>query len=97
MKSCSKLKNGFTPSTPVSEGDAFDVFAHSAVEDAAISQKRGYEMRRICDAWSEQIPWFCSVACIEQSCGVSRNVVLSFYKMMQMIPCFKTLRWHLSY
>jgi hypothetical protein len=28
------------------------------------------------------MPWFCSVACIEQSCGVSRNAVLSFYKTM---------------
>jgi hypothetical protein len=79
MKSRSKLKNGSTPSTPVSESNAFDVFSHSAVEDA-ISQKRRYEMRRIWDAWLEQMPWFCSVARIEQSCGVSRNAVLSFYK-----------------
>jgi hypothetical protein len=79
MKSGSKLKNGSTPSTPVSGGDAFKVFSHSAVEDA-ISQKRQYEMRWIWDAWLEQMPWFHNVACIEQSCGVSRNAVLSFYK-----------------
>jgi transcription initiation factor TFIIIB Brf1 subunit/transcription initiation factor TFIIB len=78
-KSDLKLKIASTPSTPVSGGDAFDVFSHSAVEDA-ISEKRLYEMRRIWDAWSEQMPWFRSVARIEQSCGVSRNAVLSFYK-----------------
>ena len=59
--------------------DAFDVFSHSAVEYQE-SEKRKYEMRRIWDAWSEQMPWSRSISRIEQSCGVSRNVVLSFYK-----------------
>jgi hypothetical protein len=37
-------------------------------------------MRWIWDVWLEQMPWFHCVAHNEQSCGVSRNAVLSFYK-----------------
>jgi hypothetical protein len=74
----SKLKDAFAPSTVVPEAQAFDAFSHSAVEDP-ISEKKRYEMRRIWDAWSEQMPWFRSITRIEQSCGVSRNAVLSFY------------------
>lgn len=58
---------------------AFDVFSHSAVEYQA-SEKKKYEMRRTWDAWSEQMPWLRSISRIEQSCGVSRNSVLQFYK-----------------
>jgi len=61
------------------ESEAFDVFSHSAVEYEA-AEKRKYEMRRTWDAWSEQMPWSRSIGRIEQSCGVSRNTVLSFYK-----------------
>lgn len=59
--------------------EPFDVFSHSAVEYQA-SEKRKYEMRRIWDAWNEQMPWYRSIGRIEQSCGVSRNSVLQFYK-----------------
>jgi mRNA-degrading endonuclease toxin of MazEF toxin-antitoxin module len=48
-------------------------------------------MRQIWDVWSEQMPWFCSVACIEQSCGVSRNVVLSFHKTRIFLRCHALL------
>ena len=57
----------------------FDVFSHSAVEYQE-AEKRRYEMRRIWDAWSEQMPWHRNIGRIEQSCGVSRNKVLTFYK-----------------
>lgn len=57
----------------------FDVFSHSAIEYHS-SEKRKYEMRRTWDSWAEQMPWYRSVSRIEQSCGVSRNSVLQFYK-----------------
>lgn len=63
---------------PQSSAD-FDVFSHSAVEYQE-AEKRKYEMRRIWDAWSEQMPWHRNIGRIEQSCGVSRNSVLNFYK-----------------
>jgi hypothetical protein len=59
--------------------EPFDVFSHAPiVEDR--SEKQKYEMRRMWDAWSEQMPWARSVVEVEQSCGVSRNVVMDFYK-----------------
>lgn len=66
-----------TKSPPPSGG--FDIFSHSAVEYQE-AEKRRYEMRRIWDAWSEQMPWHRNIGRIEQSCGVSRNKVLTFYK-----------------
>jgi transcription initiation factor TFIIIB Brf1 subunit/transcription initiation factor TFIIB len=57
----------------------FDVFTHPAIEEDQ-SEKVKYEMRRMWDAWSEQMPWFRSVGEVEQSCGVSRSVVVEFYK-----------------
>jgi hypothetical protein len=32
------------------------------------------------DAWAEQMPWSRSVALVESSCGVSRNLFLDYYK-----------------
>lgn len=72
-------KDVFVPSSEEPGTQAFDAFSHSPNEDP-LSEKKQYEMRRIWDAWSEQMPWFRSIARIEQSCGVSRNAVLSFYK-----------------
>jgi hypothetical protein len=63
------------------EEQPFDVFSHAPIvlmEDR--SEKQEYEMRRMCDAWREQMPRSRSVVEIEQSCGVSRNSVLEFYK-----------------
>lgn len=44
------------------------------------AEQRAYEMRRMWDAWAEQMPWFRSVALVESSCGVSRNLFLEYYK-----------------
>jgi transcription initiation factor TFIIIB Brf1 subunit/transcription initiation factor TFIIB len=43
-------------------------------------EQRAYEMRRMWDAWAEQMPWSRSVALVESSCGVSRNLFLDYYK-----------------
>lgn len=59
--------------------EPFDVFTHSAATEAH-SEKLEYEMRRMWDAWVEQMPWSRTVGEIEHSSGVSRNVVLEFYK-----------------
>jgi transcription initiation factor TFIIIB Brf1 subunit/transcription initiation factor TFIIB len=61
------------------EEEPFDVFTHSAATEAH-SENLGYEMRRMWDAWVEQMPWSRTVGEIEHSSGVSRNVVLEFYK-----------------
>jgi transcription initiation factor TFIIIB Brf1 subunit/transcription initiation factor TFIIB len=44
------------------------------------AEQRAYEMRRMWDAWAEQMPWSRSVALVESSCGVSRNLFLDYYK-----------------
>jgi transcription initiation factor TFIIIB Brf1 subunit/transcription initiation factor TFIIB len=44
------------------------------------AEQRAYEMRRMWDAWAEQMPWSRSVALVESSCGVSRNLFLEYYK-----------------
>jgi hypothetical protein len=62
------------------EEQPFDVFSHAPIVLEDRSEKQEYEMRRMWDAWREQMPWSRSVVEIEQSCGVSRNSVLEFYK-----------------
>ena len=59
------------------EDEPFDVFKHPVVKDQSEKQ---YEMRRMWDAWAEQMPWLRKVAEVEESCGVSRTVVMEFYK-----------------
>jgi len=60
------------------DDEPFDVFSHAPiVEDQ--SEKQRYEMRRMWDAWKEQMPWARSSIRIEQSCGVARNKLLEFY------------------
>jgi hypothetical protein len=44
------------------------------------AEQRAYEMRRMWDAWAEQMPWSRSVALVEQSCGVARNIFLDYYR-----------------
>jgi transcription initiation factor TFIIIB Brf1 subunit/transcription initiation factor TFIIB len=44
------------------------------------AEQRAYEMRRMWDAWAEQMPWSRSVPLVESSCGVSRNLFLEYYK-----------------
>lgn len=61
------------------DDEPFDVFTHAAiVEDP--SEKQEYELRRMWDAWAEQMSWTRSIGEVEQSCGVSRNVIKEFYK-----------------
>ena len=57
----------------------FDVFSHDAIALSQAEKKR-YEMRRIWDAWSEQTTWSRPLTHIEQSCGVSRSVVLESFR-----------------
>lgn len=57
----------------------FDVFTHTAVIGSH-QEKIEYDMRRMWDAWFEQMPWSRSLQEIEQSCGISRNVILNLYK-----------------
>ena len=59
------------------EDEPFDVFKHPVVEDQSEKQ---YEMRRMWDAWAEQMPWLRKLAEVEESCGVSRTVVMEFYR-----------------
>ena len=60
------------------EDEPFDVFKHPAIEDG--HSEKQYEMRRMWDAWAEQMPWLRRVGEVEESCGVSRNVVMEFYR-----------------
>jgi transcription initiation factor TFIIIB Brf1 subunit/transcription initiation factor TFIIB len=61
------------------DDEPFDVFSHAPiVEDR--SEKQKYEMRRMWDAWREQMPWSRSAIQIEQSCGISRDRLLEFHK-----------------
>ena len=57
----------------------FDVFTHDAVVENQ-QEKLEYNMRRMWDAWAEQMPWSRSLLEIEQSCGVSKNMVSKLYK-----------------
>ncbi|CAJ1950548.1 unnamed protein product [Cylindrotheca closterium] len=71
---------GTKPTKQEEEDDEepFDVFSHAPiVEDQ--SEKQRYEMRRMWDAWKEQMPWARSPVGIEQSCGVARNKLTDFY------------------
>merc|ERR1712166_1234778 len=56
----------------------FDVFTHDAVVENQ-QEKLEYNMRRMWDAWAEQMPWSRSLLEIEQSCGVSKNMVSKLY------------------
>ena len=67
---------------PDDEEEPFDVFSHAPImlDDEHCPEKQEYEMRRMWDAWREQMPWSRSISEIEQSCGVSRNSLNGFYK-----------------
>ena len=62
------------------ESKAFDVFDESTYTDDWTAEKRAYEMGRVWDAWTEQMPWARSLSVIEQSCGVSSSSVLEYYR-----------------
>jgi transcription initiation factor TFIIIB Brf1 subunit/transcription initiation factor TFIIB len=61
------------------EKELFDVFTHDAVVENQ-QEKLEYNMRRMWDAWAEQMPWSRSLLEIEQSCGVSKIIVSKLYK-----------------
>lgn len=44
------------------------------------AEQHAYEMRRMWDAWSEQRPWDRNLMDFENSCGVSRKVLVEFYQ-----------------
>eukprot|EP00535_Pseudo-nitzschia_heimii_P012184 CAMPEP_0197198450 /NCGR_PEP_ID=MMETSP1423-20130617/33378_1 /TAXON_ID=476441 /ORGANISM="Pseudo-nitzschia heimii, Strain UNC1101" /LENGTH=193 /DNA_ID=CAMNT_0042652283 /DNA_START=1143 /DNA_END=1721 /DNA_ORIENTATION=- len=72
-----------------SDHEPFDVFTHSAlIEDQP--EKLEYDMRRMWDAWSEQMKWNRSLHEIEQSCNISSTIVLNLYKT-NMHPRRETL------
>lgn len=58
----------------------FDIFAFPAVKEKQDPLHLTYEMRQMWDAWAEQMPWMRSVAQIEQSCQVSKSVLLDYYR-----------------
>jgi transcription initiation factor TFIIIB Brf1 subunit/transcription initiation factor TFIIB len=45
-----------------------------------LAEQRAYEMRRMWDAWLEQIPWDRTIVQIEQSTNVSKKVMVEYYK-----------------
>jgi hypothetical protein len=45
-----------------------------------LAEQRAYEMRRMWDAWSEQLSWDRSVVLIEQSTSIPRKVMIDYYK-----------------
>eukprot|EP00934_Nitzschia_sp_Nitz4_P001330 Nitzschia sp. Nitz4//scaffold126_size65214//45593//47623//NITZ4_006161-RA/size65214-processed-gene-0.92-mRNA-1//-1//CDS//3329534704//1330//frame0 len=57
----------------------FDVFSDAALEETA-AEKREYELKRMWDAWAEQMSWHRTASQIEQSCGVTRSATLQFYQ-----------------
>ena len=62
-----------------SDNEPFDVFSHTPIIENQ-PEKLEYEMRRMWDAWAEQMTWSRSLIEIEQSCGISSNTVLKLYK-----------------
>jgi hypothetical protein len=58
----------------------FDVFSHPAVVASDVSERQAYEMRRMWDTWAEQMSWTRSLGEIENSCGVSKSVILETYQ-----------------
>jgi transcription initiation factor TFIIIB Brf1 subunit/transcription initiation factor TFIIB len=59
--------------------EPFDAFKHSPIVENQ-SDTLEYEMRRMWDAWAEQMSWSRSLVEVEQSCGISKTVILNLYK-----------------
>ncbi len=57
----------------------FDVFSHAPIVDDP-TEKQEYELKRMWDAWAEQLPWTRSIVELEQSFGITRTVIHDFYK-----------------
>lgn len=58
--------------------NVFDVFEHDS--KIATCEQRRYEMRRMWDAWIEQMQWTRTSNSIEKSSGVSQKLVHDYYK-----------------
>jgi transcription initiation factor TFIIIB Brf1 subunit/transcription initiation factor TFIIB len=76
-----------TPATVVAvtaagtaEEEPFDVFTHPPVVEDQSDTTAEYEMRRMWDAWAEQMSWSRSLVEVEQSCGISKTVIVNLYK-----------------
>lgn len=76
-------------SSPVEITDcSFDLFddAMSGESDAGpssslvLAEQRAYEMRRMWDAWSVQLPWSRTLASIEESTGIATNKIWDCFK-----------------
>jgi transcription initiation factor TFIIIB Brf1 subunit/transcription initiation factor TFIIB len=63
----------------VDETVGMDVSLLESGDDTAAEQQ-AYEIRRMWDAWAEQTTWARTLSEIEQSCGVSRNSIVDFYR-----------------
>jgi len=61
------------------DAEPFDVFTHAPIVDNQ-AEKLEYEMRRMWDAWAEQMAWSRSLHEIEQACSISSNSILNLYK-----------------
>jgi hypothetical protein len=74
-----------------------DLFADSSTSSAfsfpssvLLAEQREYEMLRMWDAWSEQMPWSRTLQLVEQSTDVSRRVFWDYYKK-ELFPNRKVL------
>lgn len=67
------------PSTKAAEDAVFGVVSLASGKDVAAEQL-AYEMRRMWDAWAEQLPWARTLTDVEQSCGVTRNSIVEYYR-----------------
>jgi hypothetical protein len=55
----------------------FDIFSDAPI--VTTTETTDYEMRRLWDAWSEQMTWKRTPSQVEQACGVPRKVLFDFY------------------
>lgn len=73
---------------------SFDAFDCSSTE-ADSAEQRAYEMGRVWDAWSEQTPWYRSLAEVERSFQVPAGSILDVYRK-QVYPQRSRLLHHLQ-
>jgi hypothetical protein len=75
----SKPKTEETSTVASSSSSSFDIF--NDIDSSRVdAEHRAYEMRRMWDAWIEQMPWKRSISEIEKSCGVSQKAIRDYYK-----------------
>ena len=79
IKKETKLSDDENEEDGDSDKEPFDVFSHAPIVENQ-PEKIEYEMRRMWDAWAEQMAWSRSLDEIEQSCSTSRTTILNLYK-----------------